>query len=207
MEIPASPVAPTSDTCLVRDHYLPSQYYCNPVNRNIKIYAPYFEHKGKSFFEVYGDFYDTQASVNFLCHAIMAKTETPESRAKFETLIFKPLFAMASEVTGYSPVPSAKALGSYTDATYTGPNAYHCSIPLTHCVWFSAEYKYRKSGSIELKDATVQHLLGTLKPRIERAIAVVTAACRNNKMYCILDHEVLLTLNAVLRAVNDLITA
>jgi len=59
---------------------------------------------------------------------------------------------------------------------------FACWRHLKHCVWYD--------DGIALQDATVQHLLGMLKERIKRAIAVVNAACHNNMRYCRLDMEV-----------------
>lgn len=202
-----STVAETTDTSLVKDHIIPSQYLANWEERNLPNYDPDYQHRGKIFLEVFGDVRVVRASINFICSAILQKITETATRLKFEN-VFDKLRTIANDATRYEFAPSGKALGKYTDATYTGKDAYLCSIPLTHCVWFSAEHKYHKTDPAEkLADASVRHLLALLKTRIERAIAVIYAACRNNRMRCVLDVEIYQTLNDVNRELQQLITA
>lgn len=198
MEIPA-----THDKCVVNEHILPDQTSFNTEKGNAPDYDADYTHKGKSFLEVFGNVYEIRASAKFICYAIEEKTnKSPE----FEK-IFSKLYKIASEASSYSTSPTGRALGHYTDTTYVGEDWYDCSVPYGHCVWFSCEHKYRRTDTNKTKlcDASVDQLLVRLKSYIERAIAVITAATTNNKLYCVLDREVMEMLKNVRLQVQQLI--
>lgn len=191
MDADQVPIPTTRDVCVIMEHL-------------IRDNTPHYDWRNAqgSFLQEFGDLYDSTASTEFICFAILEKTKSaiPEI-----AMVFACLRNMAADAVMYPDAAFSCALGRVVDKNYNGPTEATFHVPATHCIWYSCEHKSRHSEpKVKLSESTVASLLARLSTRIQRAMAVITSAMAKNIVYTTKDVEVLDELRQCLLVVQHL---